>query len=131
MSSPLYLLDTNIVIAFLRPIPEREILQKIAGQDVCLSSIAIGELFYGIEYSSKREENLKRLQNLLDSVIILNCDIETAIYYGRIQAQLRKKGRPIPNNDAWIAAVAFQYGLTVATRDKHFDNIEGLDVEKW
>ena len=59
---------------------------------------------------------------------ILVCDTETARQYGRIKVELRRKGRPIPENDMWIAAVALQHGLTLATRDAHFDAIDGLTV---
>jgi len=61
----------------------------------------------------------------------LDSDVETTRNYGRIKAQLRKKGKPIPNNDVWIAAIALQYDLTVVTRDKHFDQVDGLKIEKW
>ncbi len=62
-------------------------------------------------------------------VLIVN-DI-TSKYYGTIKAALRKKGRPIPENDIWISALALQHNLTLATRDKHFDEVDGLLTEKW
>ena len=51
--------------------------------------------------------------------------------YGVIKQALREKGRPIPENDIWIAAIAQQYGLTLVTRDDHFTAIDGLTLEKW
>ena len=63
------------------------------------------------------------MQNLLG---YLPCDFDTARLYGRIKAELRRKGKPIPENDIWIAAAAIQYGLTLVTRDRHFDFIDGL-----
>ncbi|HEY4572503.1 MAG TPA: PIN domain-containing protein [Thermoanaerobaculia bacterium] len=42
-----------------------------------------------------------------------------------------RKGRPIPENDIWIAASARQHGLTLATRDGHFDDVDGLITETW
>jgi tRNA(fMet)-specific endonuclease VapC len=51
--------------------------------------------------------------------------------YGRIAQQLRRKGRPIPQNDIWIAATALQYDLTLVTRDEHFKQVEGLALETW
>jgi len=44
---------------------------------------------------------------------------------------LRKKGRPIPENDIWIAAIAFQHDLTLVSRDEHFEEVEDLKLEKW
>lgn len=55
----------------------------------------------------------------------------TCINYGLIKASLRKKGKPIPENDIWIAAIAMQHSLVVATRDKHFDEVDGLSTEEW
>jgi tRNA(fMet)-specific endonuclease VapC len=65
------------------------------------------------------------------SGVILGCNVDTARWYGRIAAQLKTIGRPIPQNDIWIAAIARQYELTMLTRDKHFENVDGLVVESW
>jgi tRNA(fMet)-specific endonuclease VapC len=59
------------------------------------------------------------------------CDLETAGWFGIIKDQLRRKGSLIPDNDIWIAAVAMQRGLILATRDSHFDEIESLQTERW
>jgi tRNA(fMet)-specific endonuclease VapC len=62
---------------------------------------------------------------------VLACDAETAQHYGRIRNVLLAKGRPIPENDIWIAASARQHGLTLVTRDGHFGSVEDLIVERW
>jgi len=62
---------------------------------------------------------------------VLRCDSTTAQHYGEIKNFLRDKGRPIPENDIWIAATAKQHNLTVASRDNHFDYIDGLSTERW
>jgi tRNA(fMet)-specific endonuclease VapC len=62
---------------------------------------------------------------------VLGCDSTTAQHYGEIKKVLREKGRPIPENDIWIAATAKQHDLTVASRDNHFDYIDGLSTEHW
>ena len=51
--------------------------------------------------------------------------------YGKVKNGLRKKGRPIPENDIWIAAIAFQHDLTLVSRDEHFKEVENLKLEKW
>jgi len=61
----------------------------------------------------------------------LICDIETATHYARIKNDLRLKGKPIPENDIWIAALALQHGLILATRDAHFGEVDGLTVVRW
>ena len=55
----------------------------------------------------------------------------TTLAYGTIKAALRKKGKPIPENDIWIAAIASQHNLTIVTRDKHFKEVDGLKIKKW
>lgn len=62
---------------------------------------------------------------------VLPCDEGTAYQYGVIRNALRTQGRPIPENDLWIAALAGQHDLVLATRDAHFEFIEGLAVERW
>ncbi|WP_276372175.1 PIN domain-containing protein [Chryseolinea sp. H1M3-3] len=57
------------------------------------------------------------------------------LFYGAEQStmksQLKAKGTPIPENDIWIGALAHQHGLTLVTRDKHFNSIETLQIENW
>lgn len=57
--------------------------------------------------------------------------MEAAEEYGKIQAEQKAKGRPVPPPDAQIAAVARKNNLTILTADKHFDYIDGIMVENW
>ena len=59
------------------------------------------------------------------------CDGETAQYYGEVKNLLRAKGRPLPESDIWVAAVALQHGLILVTRDAHFNEIADLTVVAW
>jgi len=61
----------------------------------------------------------------------LELNLITAAYYGKIKNNLRLKGKPIPENDIWIAAAALQNNLTVITRDKHFLEIDLIKSEIW
>ncbi|MDQ6610439.1 MAG: PIN domain-containing protein [Bacteroidota bacterium] len=61
----------------------------------------------------------------------MDVDRTTSQHYGTIVAALYKKGKPLPINDVWIAAVALQYELTVVSRDKHFNEIDGLKIKVW
>jgi tRNA(fMet)-specific endonuclease VapC len=65
------------------------------------------------------------------SSVVLACDLDTAREYGVIKNALREKGRLIPENDIWIAAIARQHDLTLVTRDEHFKEIKHLKVEMW
>jgi len=128
--SKAYLLDTNIIIALFKR--EQTVIKRLSGKQLAfVPSIALGELFYGAEKSKERAENVSRIETFAKASPILNCDIETARNYGRIHHQLRANGTPIPDNDIWIAAIAFQYQLIVVSRDKHFEHIKELELEKW
>ena len=124
------LLDTNIVIALFAG--EVVIQQRLAETDeVFLSSIVLGELYYGAQKSARAETNTARINMLTVGNAILGCDLITAQHYGVIKDYLRAKGYPIPENDIWIAATARQHQLTLATRDEHFQAVEGIVVERW
>jgi tRNA(fMet)-specific endonuclease VapC len=61
----------------------------------------------------------------------LDCDLETARVYAGIRNALRLAGRPIPENDLWIASIALQHNLTLVARDKHFQEVPGLTTVTW
>ena len=125
-----HLLDTNIVIAlFSEEITVQEKVRNAAF--VALAPPIIGELWYGAQKSDKVSENLHRINNFVQQNAFFPCDLETAQWYGTIRDQLRRKGRPIPNNDIWIAAIAMQHDLILVTRDSHFDEVESLQTEHW
>ena len=124
------LLDTNIVIALFAK--EAVVQQRLAAADeVFVSSIVLGELYYGAQKSSRVEANIARVNTFAAANAVLVCDTTTAQYYGTIKTHLRAKGHPIPENDLWIAATARQHQLTLVTRDGHFQAVEGLLVEQW
>ena len=125
-----FLLDTNIVITLFAQ--DTSIVQRIAeAEAVFLPSTVIGELYYGAYNSTRVEANLARIEEFTASNTVLVCDITTAHLYGQIKHVLRQKGRPIPENDIWIAAIAQQYQLTLVSRDEHFREVDGLSVETW
>ena len=121
------LLDTNLYVAFKRGDDDAVELLRLA-DEVHLSTVVLGELLAGFAAGSRERRNREELTAFLDSprVRIDAVDEGTADFYGRIFALLRRKGRPIPTNDLWIAATALQHGLVLATRDDHFAAIEGL-----
>ncbi len=121
------LIDTNIYSYALRGIPDViNTIQK--ANEICISSISIGELLFGFKNGSREQEMREELEVFLDAprVQIHYIDETTAEFYADILTLLCKKGKPIPTNDIWIAAVAFQHGLKLFSKDRHFDNIPGL-----
>jgi tRNA(fMet)-specific endonuclease VapC len=125
-----FLLDTNIVInLFAQDASVQERLTQ--AEQVFVPSIVLGELYFGARKSARIEANLAQVDEFAASSAVLACDEVTAQEYGRIKNLLRQKGRPIPENDIWIAAVALQHGLILTSRDGHFNEIEGLTIEAW
>lgn len=96
-----------------------------------LPVIVYGELYYGFRHGARLEENLKRLDQFVAEfgVQLLEVDREVARRFGDIYASLRKRGRPIPTNDIWIAASSMSAGGTLLTTDRHFLEIPEIRVE--
>ena len=125
-----FLLDTNILIAIFAADPSvQENLAQPA--EIFVPIVAIGELYYGARKSTRIEANLRTIDEFAATCALLECDLDTARYYGLIKNELRAKGRPIPENDIWIAAVAKQHELTLVSRDAHFNEVGGLSFEGW
>jgi tRNA(fMet)-specific endonuclease VapC len=125
-----FLLDTNIIIALFAG--EVSIQKRLAqAEEVFVSSIVLGELYFGAFKSTKVAENTARIDEFAVNNIVLSCDMDTARWYGLIKNQLRQKGFPIPENDIWIAAIAQQRDLILVTRDDHFSIVENLRREIW
>jgi len=97
-------------------------------EEIGFSVISIGELLSGFKRGGKEEKNRLELGKFLDSprVVIYSVDEDTAECYAEVLNNLRKTARPVPTNDIWIAAIAFQHGLKLFTRDAHFKDIPGL-----
>jgi tRNA(fMet)-specific endonuclease VapC len=124
------LLDTSFVIELFGRNADAERVVASASE-LYLPAIVLGELLYGAERSSRRAENIAQVEGFAASAAILACDAETAWHYGEIKSSLRSRGKPLPDNDIWIASVARQHQLTVATRDAHFGEIHGLALLSW
>lgn len=121
------LIDTNIYSLAMRGNEDVvEVLQHT--RHIGISAISIGELFSGFRGGTREQKNRQELNQFLDSprVAIYPVDEETGERYSAILQQLKQQGTPIPTNDIWIAAVAFQHGLPLFTRDEHFSHISGL-----
>ena len=106
-------------------------LQLSAAGAVFVPSIVLGELYYGARKSGGATANVARVDAFAAENTVLVCDEDTARRYGELKDGLRVSGRPIPENDIWIAALARQHGLTLATRDAHFSRVAGLPVASW
>ena len=124
------LVDTNVVVAYFRGDPA--LRPRFGGRAaVYLPWVVLGELYFGAQRAQRRQEQLAYIHDLLTYAVILFADQETTEVYGQVKAELTRLGKPIPDNDLWIAAVAKQHDLPLATRDAHFDAVPGLQTLAW
>jgi tRNA(fMet)-specific endonuclease VapC len=121
------LLDTNAYSAMRRGnATVAEIIRE--SDEVLLSVVVAGELIFGFRNGSRYEENARSLTDFLSdpNVSLLPITWATADLFGRISAELRRQGKPIPTNDIWIAAQAMESDANLISSDPHFANVEGL-----
>lgn len=124
------ILDTNALSAFVDgDAGVGEVLRTQARAAVPV--IVLGEFRYGIALSNRRSSYEAWLDSNLIHFDILSVTDETAVAYAALRVTLERSGRPIPANDAWIAALALQHRLPVLSRDKHFDVVPGLNRKSW
>ena len=128
----MYLIDTNICIAFLKGNTQVIDRFQLKQQDCYLSTLVLGELYKGVYCSSKFEKNIVALNQFANSLSKVNYDQSAALEFGKIQAELKRKGRPTGEIDALIAAVARSREDTLVTNNtRHFINIDDLQLEDW
>lgn len=125
-----FLLDTNVIIAIFAS-DEAVISRLEEAEEVFVPVVAIGELQYGALKSARSTVNTARVSEFALESTVLSIDRRTATEYGRIKAVLRERGRPIPENDIWIAALALQHDLTLVSRDQHFGHVDSVITETW
>ncbi len=121
------LIDTNIYSLAMKG--DTNVVNTLRKIDrIGLSTISIGELYSGFKGGSREARNREELNTFMDSprVFVHPIDEETADFYASILNSLKAAGTPIPTNAIWIAAVVFQHGYTLFTRDKHFVHVSGL-----
>lgn len=131
---PRYLLDTNICIYIKnhRPAEVLARFSKLPPGKVAMSAITYGELYFGAEKSSKPRESRQILERLIALIPVLPLDETTSVHYGKICQHLQAGGKPIGNNDLWIAAHALAGKLILVTNNTaEFERVPGLRVENW
>jgi tRNA(fMet)-specific endonuclease VapC len=130
-----YLLDTNAMGHFInrrRGVDARARQARAGGAVIGTCLPVLGELFFGVENSATRDENLKRLLRALGGIRCWPFDRLAAEAYGRIAAELKRAGRTIQQVDIQIAAIAVTLGnCTVVSADSDLAALPGLTVENW
>lgn len=119
--------DSNRYIDLCRGVPEVvEVIRDAV--EIHVPVIVIAEQRAGFAHGANREKNERVLTRFLDNpgVFVLVPDEQTTFFYADTYAYLRKKGKPIPTNDLWIAALAIQHQLVLFDRDADFDHLPQL-----
>lgn len=128
-----YMLDTNICIYVMKTYPPtvREKFNAVAEQ-LCISSITLGELHYGAEKSARRAENLMAIEYFVARLEVLPFGDKAAAHYGQVRAELERAGMPSGPHDMQIGAHARSEGLIIVTNNvREFIQMPGLRVENW
>lgn len=124
------ILDTNALSAFADG--NSAIKSLLEGADVLLFPvIVIGEFRYGIEASRKKEAYIAWLSQFVLPRYVLAINNETALHYVDIRHELKRAGRPIPQNDLWIAALVREHDMPLLSKDLHFKEIPGVECVSW
>lgn len=118
-------LDTDVSIKFLNGDKSIDILIA-KHSEVYLPAIVVGELLFGALNSTHAEQNLARHKKLIQRAKILEITEATANIYAKTRLSLKKKGKPIPENDLWIAAVCIEHKVPFLSNDEHFKDIDNL-----
>ncbi|MCQ2514811.1 MAG: type II toxin-antitoxin system VapC family toxin [Ruminococcus sp.] len=129
-----YMLDTNICIYAIKHKPKQvfQRLQEHETEEICISSVTYAELVHGVEKSKAVDKNRVALALLLSNIEIISFDTLAAEGYGKIRADLEKKGTPIGPLDMMIAGHAKSLDYTVVTNNtKEFERVIGLKLENW
>jgi predicted nucleic acid-binding protein len=125
------LIDTNVYAAFKKNEVDAVAVFRTV-EYIGVNTIVLGEVLSGFRGGNKEAKNRKELEQFLDSprVNVIQVDEETSEFYARIFWALKRKGKPIPTNDLWVAASAMRHGLSLFTYDEHFGYIDGLSLLK-
>jgi hypothetical protein len=124
-------LDTNVISEVVRPAPSAKVITWLNEQnsvDLCVTTITLGEISYGIEAlptGRRRSALATALDQFVDRAFsdrVLVFDRESAREYGQIMADRRRLGRPLAAPDGQIAAITRRHRFQLATRNiKDFD----------
>jgi len=124
------ILDTNALSAAADDDPGVVAVLARAEQ-MAIPVIVLGEYRHGIAQSRNRAIYESWLTGLLNDCTVLDIHEPTTHYYAEISLELKRKGKPIPTNDIWIAALCRQHGLPLLSRDRHFDLVAGTERIGW
>lgn len=130
----IYMLDTNICIYAMKKKPKK-VLQRLKDElnnGICISSITLAELEYGMKHSSNPAKNEQALLRFLAPLSILPFGSTAASEYGKIRAYLQNQGTLIGPLDMLIAGHARAEKMILVTNNvREFERVPELEIENW
>jgi len=132
----MYLFDTDSISQIIRQQPNLSFIKRLASispDDQFTTTITVGEMVYGAYKSSRPSYFLEKLDRLVwPNINILSFDEAAAKTYGKVKAEMEKKGTVLSEPNMRISAIALHHNLTVVTGNtRHFSRVPGLKVENW
>src|ERR1700752_4580599 len=128
-----YLLDPHICIYVMKNYPPN-LLEKFnaLAEQLCISTITLGELHYGAEKSARRVDNLTPTQHFGARLEVLGFEPKAAAHYGQVRGKLERAGAPCGPHDMQIGGHARSEGLIVVTNNmREFSRMPGIRTENW
>jgi len=128
------MLDTNICIYIIKNRPQsvKKRFQEFEIGELCISSITVSELMCGVYKSEYVEKNFRAIESFLMPFDILDYDYSASVEYGKIRADLEKRGQVIGGMDMQIAAHAKSLDMVVITNNsKEFQRVNDLEIDNW
>ncbi len=126
------LIDTDICIELLRGNNEVIDKRQSCDEQVSISFMTVGELYYGAERSTNRLKNKNVVDEFLLSIDIIDTDIEILTKFGELKANLYRNRFPLPDADILIASTALTKCTKLITgNSKHFNRFDSLTFENW
>ena len=128
------MLDTNICIYIIknRPKSVKEKFREFEIGELCISSITVSELMYGAYKSEYTEKNLQAINEFLMPFELVDYDYMASVAYGKVRADLEKRGQVIGGMDMQIAGHALSLNLTLVTNNtREFKRVKDLKLENW
>ncbi len=107
-------------------------LKNIDFKEICISSITLAELEFGVAKGQHIEKNTKALKSFISNFQVLSFDENASNEYGKIRAYLENNGNKIGAMDMLIAAHAKSENLILVTNNtREFNRVDGLHIQDW
>ena len=121
-------LDTDVAFRAIKGKLGDPLAARLTGMAWCVTFVTVGELWQWAVTRSWGTRTREELDQWLGRVVVLDSDDVISRAWGRISAEARRRGRPRPANDSWIAACCLAREFPLATLNvKDFEDFAEQD----